>query len=187
MQELQLIKKYGLLFSIGFFGLFFCMILLFSSTTNSSESTAVSITLQVPFEDNVNYVITSLFGERQDPIEPEKTKFHKGIDLAAPDGTNIVSSYDGVIISTGNSEELGNYVYIEHNVSGIKVYTLYAHMLDDSIVVKTGQKVKTKEKIGVIGSTGKSTGTHLHFVICIHQLSFELEYLLDPINVIEGL
>lgn len=188
MQELQFLKKYWTLFPVIFLFFFFCIILLFTSTTGGDETTAISLTLKTPFEDGVEFSITSLFGERQDPIETDKIKFHTGIDLAAIDGTNIVSSLDGKVIEVGYSETgLGNYVYIEHNISGIKVYTIYGHMLDNSIVVKKGDLVATKQKIGVIGNTGKSTGTHLHFVICIDKLSFDKKYLLDPINVIEGL
>lgn len=188
MQELLFLKKYWVFFPIIFFSFFFLMLLMCTTSTGSSEGNVVSLTLKVPFEDGVDFSITSLFGERVDPIETDKIKFHTGIDLGASDGVNIVASLEGKVIEVGYSETgLGNYVYLEHNISGLKVYTIYGHMLDDSIVVKKGDFVETKQKIGVIGSTGKSTGTHLHFVICINKLSFDKEYLLDPINVIEGL
>lgn len=161
---------------------------MFTTSTVGSEKNIVSLNLKIPFEDGIDFRITSLFGERIDPIETDKIKFHTGIDLGASDGVNIVASLDGKVIEVGYSETgLGNYVYLEHNISGLKVYTIYGHMLEDSIVVKKGDIVTTKQKIGVIGNTGKSTGTHLHFVICINKLSFEKKYLLDPINVIEGL
>lgn len=157
-------------------------------SSTSDETNAVSLTLKIPFEDGVDFAITSLFGDRIDPIEKDKIKFHAGIDLGADDGTNIVASFDGKVIEVGYSETgLGNYVYIEHNISGLKVYTVYAHMLDDSVVVKKGDLVQTKQKIGVIGSTGKSTGTHLHFVVCMGKLSFAKEDVIDPIYIIEGL
>ena len=131
---------------------------------------------------------TSDFGYRVDPIDKSSISFHSGIDLSAPEGTDIVASADGEVIGTGYQENgLGNYVYLKHDLGGIVLYTMYGHMLDDSIVVEVGDIVKKKDKIGTIGSTGRSTGIHCHFMISVNKLSFQEEDLLNPIIVVEGL
>lgn len=188
MYELYLLKKYWIFIAIGFFSSIFCLILLCGVSTGSSESAVASAFLVRPFEDNINFVITSHFGERPDPIEEGKITFHSGIDMSAPEGTNIVASGEGKVIEVGYSEEgLGNYVYIEHDLGSLKMYTMYGHMLDNSIVVTKGQKVKQKDKIGIIGNTGRSTGVHLHFMVSMYKLSLLKDDLVDPIMVIEGL
>lgn len=120
---------------------------------------------QLPFNETVKYTVTSNYGERIDPISGEKS-FHDGIDLAAPDGTEIVSSYSGFVIETNYQEEgLGEYIVIEHNVEGEIYRTTYGHLLKDSTIVAVGERVDKNQKIAVIGSTGRSTGTHIHFMI----------------------
>lgn len=157
-----------------------------SSSSDPSSPEAMTIFFSSPFEDGIHTGVTSDFGYRADPFD-NTTKFHSGIDLSAPSGTNIVASADGIVYETGYSESgLGNYVYLEHDFDGLKYYTIYGHMLDNSIVVTKGQEVKVKEKIGVIGSTGRSTGTHLHFMICVDKLSFDNDHLIDPKYLFKG-
>lgn len=186
MNELIFLKKYGFIIAGGgiLFLLIFLILMCNSISGGGYEGVAYAY-LTVPFNDDVKYTITSNFGERIDPIETDKIAFHSGIDITAPEGTSIVASYDGVVVGVGYQENgLGNYVYLEHNLGDIKLYTMYGHMLDDSIVVKEGQKVKTKDKLGIMGSTGKSTGRHLHFMISVNKISYKQEDLIDPINVI---
>src|SRR5574344_1670305 len=110
------------------------------------------------------------------------------MDLSAPSGTEIIAVGDGIVYETGYSETgLGNYVYLKHDMDGIIYYTVYGHMLDNSIKVIKDQEVKEGNVIGTIGSTGLSTGTHLHFTITSPILSFNKEYLVDPYYVINGL
>ena len=163
------------------------MVLITSDSGSGDSSVMAGVFFTTPFEDGINYTITSEFGDRKDPFDGTQT-FHSGIDLSAPDGTNIVASGDGVVVEIGFQEEgLGNYVYIEHNYNGVIFYSAYGHMLDDSIVVSEGEQVTAKQKIGVIGSTGKSTGTHLHFTLMSPNLKFDKDNLVNPINVINGL
>lgn len=170
-----------------FFFLFLIILLCFLGSTTSSESIAY-LTLTLPFPENTYYVKTSDYGYRIDPIDKSNISFHSGIDLSAPEGTDIVASADGEVVATGYQENgLGNYVYLKHDLSGITLYTMYGHMLDDSIVVSVGDIVKKKDKLGTIGSTGRSTGIHCHFMISVNKLSFKQEDLLDPIIVVEGL
>ena len=73
-------------------------------------------------EEEVNYTITSKFGTRYDPFNKEETKFHSGIDIAAPKNTKILASADGIVHETGYNSSLGNYVYIKHNFDNVILY-----------------------------------------------------------------
>lgn len=101
--------------------------------------------------------ITSYFSGRINPISGKQSD-HTGIDIAAADGSDILAFADGTVLETGQSEVYGNYIIISHDEH---ISTFYGHL--SSISVKQDEKVKKGSKIGVIGSTGWSTGTHLHF------------------------
>lgn len=89
--------------------------------------------------------------------------YHRAVDIANPSNPTIVAAQGGTVVSAGwNGGGYGNFVVIDHG-NGYK--TLYAHMLNNSMVVKAGQVVKQGQKLGLMGSTGRSTGTHLHFEI----------------------
>jgi len=89
--------------------------------------------------------------------------YHQAVDIANPSNPEIVASQGGTVITAGwNAGGYGNYVVVDHG-NGYK--TLYAHMVNNSIVVKAGQRVNQGQKLGVMGSTGRSTGTHLHFEV----------------------
>ncbi len=103
--------------------------------------------------------ITSNYGNRKHPIS-KKIEFHKGVDIPAPSGSSIVSAEGGTVISTGRQSGYGLTVVVDH---GNGLSTLYAHC--SKINVKVGQKVKRGENIAKVGSTGYSTGPHLHFEV----------------------
>ena len=103
--------------------------------------------------------VTSCFGERWG-------RLHAGVDLAAPDGTPIRAAGAGVVVAAGEAEGYGNAVLIDH---GNGFLTHYGHM--SAIVVEVGQKVTAGEQIGNEGSTGHSTGPHLHFEV--HQGAYK--------------
>jgi len=104
----------------------------------------------------------SAYGHRRDPFEG-RTKMHQGIDLAAPIGTPIYATADGVISAAGwNSGGYGNLIKVDH---GKGIETRYAHL--SSIAVRPGQRVRRGELIGRMGSTGRSTGSHLHYEVRI--------------------
>ncbi|HHW56768.1 MAG TPA: M23 family metallopeptidase [Clostridia bacterium] len=107
------------------------------------------------------YRITSGFGPRVDPVY-ETMGFHSGIDIAAPTGTIVIAAADGEVGYAGWNGGYGNVIYITHN-GGYE--TRYAHL--SSIAVKQRQIVKSGDVIGYVGSTGKSTGSHLHFEVRI--------------------
>ena len=105
--------------------------------------------------------LSSPFGMRKHPIDGFN-KMHRGTDFAAPMGTPIMASGDGVIIKAGWCGGGGNCVKIKHN----SVYqTIYAHMSKFANKVKNGVRVKQGQIIGYVGSTGKSTGPHLHYEV----------------------
>ena len=107
-----------------------------------------------------SYYISSRFGWRVSPFDSSKRTYHGGIDMACPTGTPIYAASEGTVITAGWSNVYGNYVIVSHH-SGYK--TLYGHM--SSILVTKGQYVNTTTKIGKVGSTGQSTGPHLHFTV----------------------
>ena len=105
--------------------------------------------------------LSSSFGMRKHPILGYN-KMHRGTDFAAPEGTPIMASGDGVIIKAGWCGGGGNCVKIKHN----KTYqTVYAHMKNFSNISIPGNRVKQGQIIGYVGSTGLSTGPHLHYEV----------------------
>lgn len=107
--------------------------------------------------------IASGFGQRIDPVYGTP-KAHKGLDFAAPQGTPIYATGDGVVKLAGYSESgYGNHVIINH---GYGYETLYGHMV--KVKARQGQKVTRGEVIGWVGSTGKSTGPHCHYEVHIN-------------------
>lgn len=116
--------------------------------------------------------ITAEFGVRIHPITNDE-KMHTGVDLIAAEGTDILAADNGKILKVAFSDAYGNYIIIQHN---FKFKTLYAHL--KSISVKEGQVVDISQKLGVIGSTGKSIFTHLHYEM------YEFGVQVDPKIVI---
>jgi hypothetical protein len=105
--------------------------------------------------------ITSPFGYRVDPVEGGGN-FHTGVDIAAPMGTPVHAAADGVVVVAGWMGNFGYAIYIEHG----DMVTIYAHL--SQIAVQRGQQVKAGDVIAYSGSTGKSTGPHLHFEVRVH-------------------
>ena len=104
--------------------------------------------------------IASGFGYRIDPVY-KVTKFHAGLDFAAPQGTPIYATADGRVRSSGmDNGGYGNHVIIDH---GYGYETLYGHMV--RIKVRAGNSIKRGELIGWVGNTGKSTGPHCHYEV----------------------
>lgn len=105
--------------------------------------------------------ITSYFGNRNQPTAGAST-YHKGIDIGAPTGSHIVASVDGTVVTSSYSSSAGNYLMLSH---GGGVYTLYMHC--SKLLANAGDTVKQGDVIALVGSTGISTGSHLHFAITI--------------------
>ena len=118
-----------------------------------------SMTWPVP----ASHRITSNFGPRICPFHgPE---LHPGIDIGAPSGSAIVAAGGGTVIYAGWRGSYGNTVMIDH---GNGVVTLYAHQVAGGIRVSSGQRVARGQRIGAVGSTGNSTGPHLHFEVRVN-------------------
>ncbi|HWF66398.1 MAG TPA: M23 family metallopeptidase [Acidobacteriaceae bacterium] len=109
--------------------------------------------------------VTSSFGERTDPFGADmEGEFHRGIDIAAPNGTAIHATGDGVVASAGWGTGYGREVVLDH---GHGITTLYAHMA--SIAVTPGETVSRGQVIGYVGMSGHSTGAHVHYEVRIHN------------------
>lgn len=106
-----------------------------------------------------NSWLSSPFGWRTDPISGKK-EFHRGVDLVAKVGTNIVSVADGIVTWAGRHPEYGNMLEINH---GNNYITRYAHNKKNLVTV--GEKILKNQIIAIIGSTGRSTGLHVHFEV----------------------
>lgn len=136
------------------------------------EKALRSLPLGIPV--NGPYRETSGFGYRTDPFG-RGTAFHEGTDLAAPTGSPLVAAAPGKIIYSGVKGSYGRTIEIDHG-GGFR--TLYAHM--NTLSVKVGDNVALGQKIGTMGSTGRSTGPHLHYEIYFRGKSY------DPIKFLRA-
>jgi murein DD-endopeptidase MepM/ murein hydrolase activator NlpD len=126
----------------------------------NKEKLLAAIPAIQPVSDKDLTRIASGFGTRIDPVY-KVPKYHAGLDFAAPIGTPIYATADGVVTDAGYNEGgYGNRVVINH---GFGYETLYGHMY--RVKARQGQKVKRGEVIGYVGSTGKSTGPHCHYEV----------------------
>ncbi|WP_338113270.1 murein hydrolase activator EnvC family protein [Paenibacillus artemisiicola] len=112
-----------------------------------------------------NWHLSSPFGYRIHPITGAK-KLHTGMDMAVPKGTPIYAAESGLVIVAQWWSDYGNCVIIDH---GGGLWTVYGHIRDGGILVEKGQQVKRGQKIAEVGSTGMSTGNHLHFEVRLNQ------------------
>ena len=103
--------------------------------------------------------ISDDYGWRTHPILGIQ-QFHNGVDMAAPSGSPILAAYDGEVVAASYSPTMGNYIMVDH---GDGLYTIYMHA--SSLLVSEGQMVARGEEIAKVGSTGRSTGPHLHFTV----------------------
>ncbi len=103
--------------------------------------------------------ISDDYGNRIHPILGVQ-QFHNGVDMAAAGGSPILAAYDGEVVAASYSSTMGNYIMVDH---GDGLYTIYMHA--SSLGVSQGQMVARGEQIATVGSTGRSTGNHLHFSV----------------------
>ena len=103
--------------------------------------------------------ISDDYGSRTHPILGVQ-QFHNGVDMAAPGGSPILAAYDGKVVAAAYNASMGNYIMINH---GDGLYTIYMHA--SALYVSTGETVTRGQKIAAVGTTGRSTGNHLHFSV----------------------
>jgi murein DD-endopeptidase MepM/ murein hydrolase activator NlpD len=119
-------------------------------------------------------LMTDGFGGRPDPVTGRHA-FHRGLDISARRGTPVIAPADGVVVFTGLSGGLGRIVRIAH---GLGYTTVYGHL--NSINVEPGEEVRRGAKIGTLGNSGRSTGSHLHYEVHVDGEAVNpLYYILD--------
>lgn len=136
----------------------------------ASLKSAMGELFRIPIRASFRW--SSPYGKRIDPIKGVESN-HTGTDMACPTGTPIYAAMSGKVTYTGTSNVFGKYVIIDH---GNGYQTLYAHM--SKIIASKGQYVSQNTKIGLVGSTGYSTGPHLHFTV------YKNGKLVDPMSVL---
>jgi len=127
-----------------------------SAPTEISPAAVHTVAFSAPVE---GYQTNSRFGLRRLSFE-RRARMHEGLDYAAPSGTPILAAADGRVVRTGTSSSYGRFVEIAH-ANGVTSF--YAHM--SRIGANEGDLVRAGDTIGAVGSTGRSTGAHLHFEI----------------------
>ena len=154
---------------------------------------------QMPLEGKFgkDWKVTSPFGWRIHPIEKYK-KHHNGVDLWGPK-TKIYNEawHDGKVIAAGTSKlknadgslgGVGYYVDLRVIIDGEFYVTRYAHMVEGSLAVVKGEKVKAGTRLGIMGNTGASAGRHLHFEICkgkVHRWTTDGKGFVDPLKFVK--
>jgi murein DD-endopeptidase MepM/ murein hydrolase activator NlpD len=126
--------------------------------STEAQIAAVSVPSRMPL---VNAMLTSDYGMRTHPVLGGRRN-HKGVDLAQPTGTPVYATADGIVSMAERFSSYGNYIQIEH---GGEIQTRYAHL--SGYAVAPGQQVTKGQLIGFVGSTGRSTGPHLHYEVRI--------------------
>ncbi|MGX1762811.1 M23 family metallopeptidase, partial [Streptomyces lydicus] len=103
------------------------------------------------------YTISDVFGSRGGG--------HRGVDMAAPEGTAIYAAAAGVVADAGPASGFGQWIVLDHNINGSVVSTVYGHMYPSGVLVHTGDSVSAGQQIAMVGSNGESTGAHLHLEV----------------------
>lgn len=134
--------------------------------------------------------VSSRIGPRADPVS-RRPAHHKGLDISAPTGTSVIATADGTVAFAGSIDPdvdhlwslLGNYVEIEHGSTGFR--TLYGHL--SRIDVKTGQALRAGDRLGAVGTSGHSTGPHLHYQVMKDGVAVNpLSFITDVVLVEDG-
>ncbi len=128
---------------------------------NLMRIASLKVPVAMPLHNEFRF--TSGFGVRHDP-KGRGTRMHTGVDLAGPKGTPIYATADGVVVAAGPESGYGNVVRIQHEFG---FETVYAHQ--SKIMVRVGQQVSRGVQIGAMGSTGRSTGSHLHYEVRVNN------------------
>jgi murein DD-endopeptidase MepM/ murein hydrolase activator NlpD len=133
---------------------------------NFSYSTSGTGNIRWPFPTAVP--ISSGFGDRVAPCRYCSSN-HRGVDFTPGLGAPIFAIADGVVTTAEFGGGYGQYVYIEHEINGQRILSVYAHMQRGSSPLRVGEEIQVGDFIGLVGNTGTSTGAHLHFEIRIND------------------
>lgn len=125
-----------------------------------SNVTTASPVISTPMNMPVEGWISSPFGEREHPIS-RKSDWHTGVDIAAPMGSRIAAAWPGVVTAVESDDIYGNYIVLTHG----NFSTRYCHCLKTA--ARVGQRLRAGETVAFVGSSGVSTGPHLHFEVLI--------------------
>jgi len=129
---------------------------------------------RTPFRWPVRGFISSPFGPRGDPFTGQQ-RMHSAIDIVAPKSTVVRAPADGIVTFAGVDPSLGNMLVLDH---GYGVITRYGH--NDTILVREGQRVKRGDPVSTVGSSGRSTGPHLHYEIRVNDVAINsLKMIID--------
>lgn len=129
--------------------------------SQSGETLRILYAYPLGVEEGKGLIVNGTYGSRANPISAQ-VSFHSGYDFAAETGAPVYAAANGVVYRTGWDSESGNYVILVHENGEVTYYTHCSEILD---FVKPGQIVSCGEQIAAVGSTGKSTGPHLHFSV----------------------
>ena len=133
--------------------------------------------LNMPTVAPVKGIVTSGFGNRRDPFTG-RLSFHEGLDIVAPTGKEVHATGDGIVTKAAMESGYGRVIYISH---GFGVTTVFGHL--SGWKVEQGQKVKRGQVIGFVGSSGRSTGNHLHYEVRVDGKSTNpIAYILDDVT-----
>ena len=139
---------------------------------------SMGATANMPSIWPVSGIITSYYGTRGNPFGGMSSEFHKGQDIAAPIGTGVIATADGVVVIAGWQRGYGRVVYLDH---GNGISTRYGHL--SRIDVAEGQTIKRGDQLGLVGSSGRSTGPHLHYEVRLNGTAVNPgSYLPHPIT-----
>ena len=141
---------------------------LFASWDRGDQRTTATTSVAVPSRTPLdNFRMSSSYGMRTHPVLGG-LRGHKGIDMAAPTGTPVYATGDGVVGKAEWFSSYGNFIAINH---GAELETRYAHL--SRMAVSAGQRVRKGDLIGYVGSTGRSTGPHLHYEVRIAGMAVD--------------
>lgn len=144
---------------------------IYEAAQNTSFAAVRTTVPAVPPVKNGRY--TSYFGYRINPIT-DKFSFHTGLDIAAAEGTNISAAYSGEVTKVGEDSRAGKYVFLTHDNNFV---TFYCHCSE--ILAEEGAVIRQGETIARVGSTGWSTGSHLHFEIRKNNIRYNPIFILE--------
>ena len=145
------------------------------SLLESQFSHRTELIAETPTVSPVHGAVNSGFGVRPDPFTGLPA-FHEGVDISTPRSEPVYATADGIVLRSGWAGEYGKAIAIAH---GNRYETLFGHL--EATLVTEGQKVRRGDRVGLVGSTGRSTAPHLHYEVHVDGRAVNpLEYILDP-------